>query len=104
MLKKQMRMLTLICLCVTAATSVTYSQIANQSFETKTILPPSFFQATDFRVADQTTVKGYEFEFNVETTYGNFPVLGVPLLERRISELRAIEKAIILSNKTVALK
>ena len=93
----------MICLCLAAATSAAYGQIANQSFETKTILPPILLQATDFRVADKATVIGYDFQFNVETNYGSFPVSGVPLLERRISELRAIEQAITLSNKTVAL-
>ena len=102
-MKKQMRMLALICLYLAVATSATYGQIVNQSFDTKTILSPSLIQATDFRVADQATVMGYDFQFNVETNYGVFPVSGIPLLERRISELRAIEQAITLSNKTVAL-
>ena len=102
-MKKQMRTLTLICVCLTAFTTATYGQIAPQVFETKTILPPSLIQATDFRVAPTTTVKDYEFQFNIETQYGTFPVSGIPLLEKRIVELRAIEQAISLSDKTVAL-
>ena len=70
----------------------------------KAVLPPALIQANDFRVAPETTVKDYEFQFNLETNYGVFPVSGVPLLEKRISELRAIEKAASLSNETVALK
>ena len=75
-----------------------------RSFETKAVLPPSLIQAGDFRVAPETTVKDYEFQFNIETNYGVFPVSGIPLLERRISELRAIEAAIALSNEPIALE
>ena len=102
-MKKQMRTLALVCVCLTALTTTAYGQIANQVFETTSVLPPSLIQATDFRVGPETIVKDYDFQFNVETEYGIFPVSGIPLLERRISELRAIEKAISLSDKTVAL-
>ena len=102
-MKKQIRKLALICLCLTALTTAAYGQIVPQAFETKTILPPSLIQSTDFRVSPETTVKDYEFQFNIETKYGTFPVSGIPLLKRRISELGAIEKAIALSDKTVAL-
>ena len=102
-MKKQIKTLALVCLCLTALTTSTNGQIAPQVFETKTILPQSLIQATDFRVAPTTTVKDYEFQFSIETESGTFPVSGIPLLERRISELGAIERAIALSDKTVAL-
>ena len=106
-MKKQTRTLAMVCLCFTALTTAfstaTYGQTGNQSFETKAVLPPSLLQATDFRVAPETIVKDYEFQFNLETNYGVFPVSGIPLLQKRISELRAIEAAIALSNEPVAL-
>ena len=102
-MKKQMKTLALVCLCLSSFTSATYGQIAKQVFETKSILPPRLTESTDFRVSPETTVKDYEFQFNVVTKYGTLPVSGIPLLERRISELSAIERAIALSDKTVAL-
>ena len=103
-MKNQIKTLALVCLCLIALTTATYGQSETQVFETKAVLPPALIQANDFRVAPETTVKDYEFQFNLETNYGVFPVSGVPLLEKRISELRAIEKAASLSNETVALK
>ena len=102
-MKKQMRALFLVYLCLAALQTATYGQSENQVFDTKLILPPNVLQATDFRIAAQTTVKDYEFQFNLETNYGVFPVSGIPLLEKRISEIRAIEEAVSLSKETVAL-
>ena len=103
-MKKQTSTLALVCLCLTALPTATYGQSFNQVFETKTILPPGLMQSADFRLAPKTTVKDYEFQFEIETRYGTFPASGIPLLERRISELRAIEQAISLSNEPVALE
>ena len=102
-MKKQMRTLALVCLCLTASTTATYGQTQTQVFETNSILAPALLQSDDFRLAAETPVENYEFQFNIETSYGVFPVSGVPLLEKRVAELRAIEKAAALSNKTVAI-
>ena len=99
-----MRMLALVCLWLVALTPATFGQSQNQVFETKSILPPALTQSNEFRVAPETTVKDYEFQFNIETSYGVFPASGIPLLEKRVAELRAIEKAAALSHETVALK
>ena len=103
-MKKETITLALVCLFLTALTTATYGQAFNQVFETKTILPAALLQSTDFRIAPQTIVEDYEFQFAVETSFGTFPVSGIPLLERRISELRAIEQAVSLSNEPVALE
>ena len=102
-MNKQMKTLALICLCLTGLTTATYGQVVSQVFETKSILPTILTQSADFRISPETTIDNYEFQFKLQTEYGVFPVSGIPLLERRVSELRAIETAIALSKKTVAL-
>ena len=87
-MKKQISTLSLICLCLTTLTTATYGQAFNQVFKTEAVLPAAMLQSTDFRLAPETTVKDYEFQFEIETRFGIFAVSGIPLLERRILELR----------------
>ena len=78
-------------------------QQAEIRFSAANILPASILQAGDYRIADQVLVSDHKFQFNIETSYGSFPVTGIPLLEKRLSELRAIEEAGKISNQTVAI-
>ena len=78
-------------------------QQAEIKFSAANILPASILQADNYRITDEVLVSDHEFQFVIETDYGSFPVTGIPLLEKRLSELRAIEEAGKISNQTVAV-
>lgn len=73
-------------------------------FSARSILPASVLQANTYRINDRVLVSDHQFQFNIETNYGTFPVTGIPMLEKRISELRAIQEAGKLSNQAVVAK
>jgi len=79
-------------------------QQAVQQFAAASILPASILQTDTYRIDNTVTVSEHQFQFNIETRYGTFPVTGIPLLEKRISELRAVEEASTISNQAVAAK
>ena len=86
-----------------------HGQVAQQNqsgaqFSARQILPPAVYQASTYKVADLVTVVDHKFHFNIETPYGVFPVNGIVLFEKRLSELRAIEEAARLSNQAVAVQ
>jgi len=67
-------------------------------------LPAEIIETASYRINDAVSVTDHQFHFTIETTYGVFSVTGIPLLEKRLSELRAIEEAVRLSGETVAVK
>ena len=79
-------------------------QNADLSFSAATILPASILQTDTYRISDTVMVSDHQFQFNIETNYGTFPATGIPMLEKRISELRAIQEAGQISNQAVAAK
>ena len=87
--------------CVSLLNSVAQGQ--QQQFNTSSILPVSILQTDTYKIADTVSVHEHRFQFNIQTRYGSFPVTGIPLLEKRLSELRAIEEASKLSNQPVAV-
>ena len=78
-------------------------QQADVRFSAASILPASILQTQTYRIADTVLVSDHQFHFNIETNYGTFPVTGIPLLEKRLSELRAIEEASKISSQPVAV-
>ena len=78
-------------------------QQAELRFKAASILPASILQTNTYKIADTVLLRDHEFQFNIETKYGTFPVTGIPLLEKRLSELRAIEEASRLSSQPVAV-
>ena len=79
-------------------------QNADLRFSAATILPASILQTDTYKISDTVMVSDHQFQFNIETNYGAFPVTGIPLLEKRLSELRAIEEASQISHQAVAAK
>jgi len=73
-------------------------------FSARSILPASVLQTDTYRINDRVLVSEHQFQFNIETNYGTFPVTGIPMLEKRLSELRAIQEASKLANQAVAAK
>ena len=70
-------------------------------FSARSILPASVLQTDTYRINDRVLISDHQFQFNIETNYGTFPVTGIPMLEKRLSELRAIQEASKLSNQSV---
>ena len=73
-------------------------------FSARSILPASVLQTDTYRINDRVLVSEHQFQFNIETNYGTFPVTGIPMLEKRLSELRAIQEASKLASQAVAAK
>ncbi|MEP3477773.1 MAG: hypothetical protein ABJZ55_00855 [Fuerstiella sp.] len=72
-------------------------------FSAADILPASVLKTKTYEITDRVFVKDHKFQFSIETAYGTFPVTGIPLLEKRLSELRAIEEASQISRQPVAV-
>lgn len=87
--------------CLVASTA--FGQQGEVQFSAQQILPAAVIQTPSYKINDVVTVTDHQFHFNIETPYGVFPVTGIPLLEKRLSELRAIEEAVKLSGETVAV-
>ena len=73
-------------------------------FSARSILPASVLQTDTYRINDRVLVSEHQFQFNIETNYGTFPVTGIPMLEKRLSELRAIQEASKIASQAVAAK
>jgi len=99
-----MKWISLIAVCVSLICSAAQGQQqADLRFSAASILPTSILQTDSYRIADSVLVSDHQFHFNIETKYGTFPVTGIPLLEKRLSELRAIEEAGKISSQAVAV-
>ena len=83
--------------------STAFSQSSDVQFSAQQILPATVLQTSSYRISDAVSVINHQFQFNIETPYGQFPATGIPLLEKRLSELRAIEEAVKLSGERVAV-
>ena len=91
--------------CVSVMTSVAQGQQQiDYRFSAKNILPASILQTDTYRISDTVLVSDHQFQFNIETRYGTFPATGIPMLEKRLSELRGIQEASKISNQPVAAK
>ena len=97
--------LPLVVLFVSLTSSATLGQQQTElQFSARSILPASVLQTDTYRINDRVLVSNHQFQFNIETNYGTFPVTGIPMLEKRLSELRAIQEASKLSNQAVVAK
>ena len=92
-----------IAVCISLISSPAQGQQAELRFSAASILPPSVLQTDTYRIADPVSVSDHQFQFNIETNYGTFPVTGIPMLEKRLSELRAIQEAGKIGNQAVAV-
>ena len=91
-----------VCVCLICSVAQAQQQ-ADLRFSAASILPASVLQTDSYRIDDSVSVSEHQFQFNIQTRYGTFPVTGIPLLEKRLSELRAIEQAGKMSNQAVAV-
>ena len=92
-----------IVVCISLFGSVAFGQQqADLRFNAASILPAAVLQTDSYRIADSVLVSDHQFQFNIETKYGTFPATGIPMLEKRLSELRAIEEASKISSQPVA--
>ena len=78
------------------------SQSAGPQFSAKQILPADLIRTSTYEIADNVSVVDHKFHFDVNTSYGMFSVTSIVLLEKRLSELRAIEEATRLGDHAVA--
>ena len=92
-----------VCISLLSSTAQGQQQ-ADLVFSAASILPASVLQTDTYRIADRVLVSDHQFLFNIETNYGTFPATGIPMLEKRLSELRAIQEAGRISNQPVAAK
>ncbi len=100
-----MRWILSLAVCVSLISSAAQAQQTdNLIFSASRILPAPVLQTNTYRIADSVLVSEHQFQFNIKTSYGTFPVTGIPMLEKRLSELRAIEEAGKLGNQAVAVK
>ena len=100
-----MKWILTIALCMSLISSKALGQQQTDfRFSASSILPASILQSDTYRIADTVSVSEHQFQFNIETNYGTFLVTGIPLLEKRLSELRAIEEASKLSSQPIAVK
>lgn len=89
--------------CMSLMCSVAQGQQQTElRFTAASILPASILQTNSYRIADVVSVSEHRFQFNIETKYGTLPATGIPMLEKRLSELRAIEEASKISSQPVA--
>ena len=94
-----------LAVCVSLASSMVLGQQQTElQFSAASILPAPILQTATYRIADRVVVNEHQFQFNIETNYGTFPATGIPMLEKRLSELRAIQEASKLSNQPVIAK
>ena len=92
-----------LCVFMSLASSMALGQQQTElQFSAQSILPASILKTDTYRITDRVLVSEHQFQFNIETNYGTFPVTGIPMLEKRLSELRAIQEASKLSNQAVA--
>lgn len=99
-----MKWISSIAVCMSLVGSVAHAQQeAPLRFSAADILPASILQTNNYKISDAVSVSDHKFEFKIETAYGTFPVTGIPLLEKRLSELRAIEEAGQISRQPVAV-
>ena len=103
-MKKTMISNLIVLLVVNATISLSLAQSEPNQFDLSTILPASLIQTSTYAIATPVTVKDFQFQFQVSTRHGTFPVSGILLLEKRLSELKAIEAAGAMSQENVALK
>ena len=80
------------------------TQASGPQFSAKQILPDSVYQTSTYKISDSVSVVDHKFHFNIETKYGVFPVASIVMLEKRLSELRAIEEAARIGNQAVAVQ
>ncbi len=93
-----------VCISLICATAAAQGQQqAEIRFNTASILPASILQTETYKIADTVSVDNHQFQFIVETRYGTLPVTGIPMLEKRISELRAIEQAGKISSQRIVV-
>ena len=90
--------------CVQAQSNQAQSNQAGLEFDVHSIVPQSVTHQQNFQIQQIVTVRDHLFQFVIESPYGTFPVAGIPLLEKRLSELQAIGEATSLSKEAVGLK
>ena len=71
------------------------------TFAASSILNASVLRSTHYRISESVPVRDYRFQFQIETNYGTFHADGRYMLEKRLRELQAIERAAQLSGGRV---
>lgn len=98
-----MKQFLLVCASMLCVTIPAFAQTVDSKIPTSAILSADLIQTNAYRIAPEVSVRDHLFQFNVETKYGTLQVAGLPLLEKRLSELQAIEEIGTLGNETAAI-
>ncbi|MGE3315310.1 MAG: hypothetical protein AB7O26_09350 [Planctomycetaceae bacterium] len=66
-------------------------------FRASDILRPDVVRGANYEIREKVRLDRYRFVFEVQTTWGSVEAHGMPMLELRLSEIRAIQRAKIIS-------
>lgn len=66
-------------------------------FRASDILRPDIVRGANYEINEKVTLDRYRFVFDIKTTWGNVEAHGMPMLELRLGEIRAIQRAKIIS-------
>ena len=102
-MKRTVILSSVVLLVLNATMNLSLAQSEPNQFEVSTILPASLTQTSTYEIANPVTVNDFQFQFQVSTRHGTFPVSGILLLEKRLSELKAIEAAGAMSQEKISL-
>lgn len=62
-------------------------------FRAGDVLPREVLRGANYEIEDRVEIKDYGFVFRIRTRYGVIPALGREMLELRLREMGAIERA-----------
>ena len=102
-MKRTVILSSIVLLVLNATMNLSLAQSEPKQFDLATILPASLIQTSTYAIANPVTVTDFQFQFQVSTRHGTFPVSGILLLEKRLSELKAIEAAVAMSQEKISL-
>lgn len=66
-------------------------------FRASDILRPEILRGPNYEIDEKVTLDRYRFVFEIKTSWGSVEAHGMPMLQLRLSEIRAIQRAKIIS-------
>ena len=79
-------------------TITTSANAQDLTFNASDLLPKAATRGPNYEIANKVTLKNNRFVFLIRTTWGTLPAEGIAMLELRLREMYAIERARKLSN------
>lgn len=82
---------------MTESPAVQTIQSPSLVFRASDILRPNVLKGPNYEILEKVTLEKYRFVFEIKTTWGTLEARGMPMLEVRLAEIRAIERAKLIS-------